>query len=204
MSGLEAASSIGRRRVVVVDDDTAYLRAVSRTLAAHEAHYDVALLSSGDLAIEHLGHHEADVVVMDVYMPGTNGIETCRVLKARPSTMRVVLVTSYLTDELSDAALLAGADTTLQKPYDLIGLLAVMAQQPARVEDPLVERELVELLGRGRDTLPPLEATVLAMRHDQHLSVAAIARELDLTLGRVVQMHARGIERLRSQRVPGA
>ncbi|MEZ4368763.1 MAG: thiamine pyrophosphate-binding protein [Kofleriaceae bacterium] len=123
-------------RLLVVDDDASLLRAVRRSLRSVRDEIELTLLDSGIDALVQVGAERPDLIVMDVFMPGLNGVEACRSLKANPATadIRVILVSAAVTAELEASAREAGADAVLDKPVDLTAILAglgVRAPRPA-------------------------------------------------------------------------
>jgi len=113
------------RRLVIVDDDPLYLRAMQRNFARADDELELALLSDAGTAIDYVGRADADMVVMDVFMPGLNGIEACRRLRAQSVDTVIVLTSSDMTGDLRQAALDAGASFVLAKPYNLATLSAL-------------------------------------------------------------------------------
>lgn len=111
-----------RVTVLVVDDDTTVRIAVARALRLEG--YDVAVAADGSEALETQRASPADVVVLDVTMPGVDGLETCRRLRARKDGVPVLMLTAL--DAVSDrvTGLDAGADDYLVKPFELAELLA--------------------------------------------------------------------------------
>lgn len=111
-----------RTTVLVVDDDTALRMAVSRALRLEG--YDVVVAVDGSEALETQRASPADLVVLDVSMPGVDGLETCRRLRARKDDVPVLMLTAL--DAVGDrvAGLDAGADDYLVKPFELGELLA--------------------------------------------------------------------------------
>lgn len=84
-----------RSRIMVVDDDPAMLRAVERILApVHEVHS----FASGQEAVEAVRGVEFNVAIVDIRMPGMDGFEVTRAIKAECPKMEVVLVTGSVTD----------------------------------------------------------------------------------------------------------
>jgi acetolactate synthase-1/2/3 large subunit len=123
-----------RRRVVIVDDDVTHLRALGRVLKRYRDQLEVSLVDSGIDALIRIATSRADLVVMDVHMPGLDGIQACRRLKANPETadIRVILASSAMTPELEAQALAAGAARAVAKPFDLGAILAeVRHEAPA-------------------------------------------------------------------------
>jgi response regulator RpfG family c-di-GMP phosphodiesterase len=111
-----------RRRVAVVDDDRAFRALLTTTLASDEL--QVAEAPSAAEARDLMRFWPPDIVLLDVAMPGLDGLAFCRELKARPAPPLVVLVTgTELADGEADAA---GADEVLTKPFSPLELVAVI------------------------------------------------------------------------------
>jgi adenylate cyclase len=112
-----------RGSILVVDDDP-----VNRELLGHvlrEDGHDVTAVEDGSAALDHLGRDEIDVVLLDIRMPGIDGYEVCRRIRARPETraLPVVMITAEGSKE-KITALEAGADDFILKPFDRSELLA--------------------------------------------------------------------------------
>jgi two-component system response regulator MprA len=109
-------------RVVVVDDDEAFRNAIRRALRLEG--YEVALAGDGGEALAQLAGLRADLVVLDVLMPGLDGITVCRRLREGGDRTPVLMLTAR--DAVSDrvTGLDAGADDYLTKPFALEELLA--------------------------------------------------------------------------------
>lgn len=120
-------------RVLVVDDDAAILRSLGRGLRLNG--YTVSLAENGESALSHLETRHADVIVLDVSMPGLSGTEVCRRLRASGDDVPVLMLSAL--DEVGDrvAGLQAGADDYLVKPFALQELLlrlqALLRRRPA-------------------------------------------------------------------------
>lgn len=109
-------------RVLVVDDDAPVRRMLRRTLAAEGLHVDTAADGGGALAAAE--RDPPDVVVLDVAMPGMDGLAVCRRLRAKGMSAPILLLTAR--DAVRDrvAGLDAGADDYLVKPFAPEELLA--------------------------------------------------------------------------------
>jgi len=110
-------------RLAVVDDDARYLRAIRRAFRTCND-LELALLCDAGSALEYAAREDPDIVVLDVYMPGMDGVEACRRLRARDKDTVIVLASCEMTSELHQLSLDAGASFALAKPYDLHQLIA--------------------------------------------------------------------------------
>lgn len=96
-------------RVMIVDDQPVVRQGLATFLTAFEDMELVAEASSGDETLATYIHFQPDVVLMDLIMPGTNGVEATRQLHEHDPNARIVVLTSYREDELVQGALQAGA-----------------------------------------------------------------------------------------------
>src|SRR5678815_520456 len=108
-----------RLRVLIVDDDQLHLRAIERQFR-DDAELEVVIVQNAIDAILSIGAQRPDLVLMDVCMPGVDGLDACRRIKANPDTVdvQVVLTSSVMTPELAQAATEAGATLAVSKPFD--------------------------------------------------------------------------------------
>ena len=109
-------------RVLVVDDEPAVREAVSRALAL--SGYEVAAADDGHAALDAVRRGHPELIVLDVLMPGLDGVALCRRLRRNGDRTPVLMLTAR--DAVSDrvAGLDAGADDYLVKPFALEELLA--------------------------------------------------------------------------------
>jgi two-component system, OmpR family, phosphate regulon response regulator PhoB len=122
---------VGKRKILVVEDHPT-VREVLRTLLGMED-YEVAVAPNGEAGLALADILEPDVVVLDVSMPGLNGYEVARVIKARASDTRIVMVTARTSEEDERAGREAGADAYLRKPFsplDILEAVGVGARTP--------------------------------------------------------------------------
>ncbi|MFF9011930.1 response regulator [Streptomyces sp. NPDC014870] len=133
-------------RVVLVDDQP-LVRAGLRVLVADSAGLEiVGEAGTGDQAVRLAQELRPDVVVMDIRMPGMNGIEATALITAGPSPARVLVLTTFDDDEYVYGALRAGASGFLVKDMDLDDILAairVVAVGDALIA-PSVTRRLIQ------------------------------------------------------------
>ena len=112
-------------RILVVDDDPDVRRMLARTLGA-EGH-EVEAVADGGAALAAAERHAPDTVLLDVSMPGLDGLAVCRRLRARGLAGPILLLTAR--DAVADrvAGLQAGADDYVIKPFAVEELLARIA-----------------------------------------------------------------------------
>ena len=110
-------------KILVVDDERAVRESLRRALELEG--YDVELAGDGEEALERLADAApADAAILDVLMPGIDGLEVCRRLRAAGSTVPVLMLTARAEVDSRVAGLDAGADDYLPKPFALAELLA--------------------------------------------------------------------------------
>jgi DNA-binding NarL/FixJ family response regulator len=101
-------------RVWVVDDQASFRRATAATLAAMDDFVMAGECETGESAVE-LIRDDADIVLMDIHMPGMGGIEATRQIRAVHPNLIVVLMSTYDLEDLPAAASHCGADAYLHK-----------------------------------------------------------------------------------------
>ena len=109
-------------RVLVVDDEKSVRDALSRALRVEG--YQVELAAGGGDALGVMSEGGVDAVVLDIQMPGLDGLETCRFLRSRGDRTPVLMLTARAGVGDRVAGLDAGADDYLVKPFALEELLA--------------------------------------------------------------------------------
>ena len=117
---------MSRIKVLLIDDEEDLLRALAKRLTVRGM--DVATATSGELALTQIDGQTYDVVVLDLAMPGMDGMETLRRLKARRPTLPVVVLTGHAAAEKADEARNLGARDVVQKPAEFADLLARIRQ----------------------------------------------------------------------------
>ena len=112
---------MSKGRILVVDDDPQIRRVVRTTLVAQG--YEVGDARTGEQAIEKLAEEKFDLVLLDMNMPGSGGLETCRQLRSS-SEVSIIMLTVRSTEADKVKALDAGADDYVIKPFSTPELLA--------------------------------------------------------------------------------
>ena len=125
-------SNAARRRVIAVDDDPIQLKALGRALKKYSDKLEVTLVDNGIDALVEIGSLKPHALVLDVYMPGIDGIEVCRRLKSNPATkdIAVIVTSGRMTAEIEQAARAAGARRVLRKPVDVNAIVEEVGLSP--------------------------------------------------------------------------
>jgi len=110
-------------KILIVDDERAVRESLRRALELEG--YEVELASDGEEALERLdASSPADAAILDVLMPGIDGLEVCRRLRLSGNSVPVLMLTARAEVDSRVAGLDAGADDYLSKPFALAELLA--------------------------------------------------------------------------------
>jgi len=120
------------KRLLLVDDNKDFLDSTKDVL--EEAGYSVTTATSGEEALSVTREQVFDVILMDVKMPGMNGVETFLLMKEHNPDVKVILVTAYSVESLTRKAREEGVCDILSKPLHMERLLQL-------IEDIRVERE---------------------------------------------------------------
>ena len=110
--------------VLIVEDDPSVVRFLQQAIA--EAGYAPQVESDGARALQTAQHQHFDLILLDVMLPGMDGIEVCRRLRAAKVSSLILIITARDATEDKVAGLDAGADDYLGKPFKVVELLARM------------------------------------------------------------------------------
>jgi DNA-binding NarL/FixJ family response regulator len=155
---------------VLIADDQALVRGGFRALLDAQADIEVvAEAADGDTAVALAREHRPDVVLMDVRMPGSDGLDATRRIVADPAlaNVRVVILTTFDLDEYVFEALRAGASGFLLKdtePVDLLAAVRAVARGDALLAPSVTRRLIEEFAGRLREPRPSGTLDVLTER----------------------------------------
>lgn len=178
-----------RISVLIVDDHSMVRQGVRAFLEAQPDLTVVAEAESGEEAVHLTQAHIPDVVLMDLMLPGINGIEATRQIKRISPRSQVIVLTSYFEDEHVFPALRAGAISyTLKdiRPMELAELVRKAARGES-VLHPRVAGRLIQEVREAKRTVPPAfaeltdrELDVLRLIAEGHAN-ASIAEQLVLS-----------------------
>jgi len=113
-----------KHRILIVEDDEVFLRPLQRTLEV--AGYEALVVSSGEDAIDLLKRDDVELVLTDKRLPGIDGVELVRRIKAEHADLAVVVMTAYGTIGSAVEAMRVGAEDYLVKPFDAPEALMVI------------------------------------------------------------------------------
>ncbi|GAT71649.1 response regulator [Microbacterium hydrocarbonoxydans] len=189
-------------RILLVDDQELFREAIAVMLARDPRIADVVAVASGAEAVAHVRAHAVDVVLMDIRMPGMDGIAATREVRAVRPSARVLVLTTFDLDEYVFAAIREGASGFLTKDASAAEL-ADAAAAVAAGESVLSPRATAALVGFVRDGAParsPEEALAPLTAREQEVARAlatgasneAIARQLFLSEN-TVKTHVKAV-----------
>jgi len=142
--------------IMVVDDDQDLAEMLGIVL--NGAGYEVDLINHGDQALEGFRTNKPDLVLLDVMLPGIDGIEICRQIRAE-SMVPIVMLTAKSDSHEVVQGLEAGADDYMVKPFKSSELVARLKVRLRRT--PVMERtHFVSAISRSIKLHTPLIATV--------------------------------------------
>lgn len=113
-----------KNRILVVDDEDALRTVLSSELEGEG--YHVRTAADGQEAINILGGHEFDLILLDIKMPNVDGFEVLKFVKERHPKTKVVMLTGFADLKNAIESKKLGAEDFVSKPYDLVDLLTTV------------------------------------------------------------------------------
>lgn len=179
-------------RVLLADDNTLFLEGLSNMLAAADIEV-VGVAEDGRTAVSKAAELQPDVILMDIEMPGVDGIEATRQIKERLPAVKVVMLTVYQDDTYLFAAIKAGAAGYLLKGLakeQFLRLLLGMANGDCPLSPGLAAKILAEFARREKEweekEAAVAKTTLLTPRHAEilrHVSSGLTYKEVGNLLG---------------------
>jgi len=165
-------------RIVVADDHPLYRRGLAALLAAHDGWEVVAEVSDGIGAVTAAHAEQPDVVVMDLRMPGLDGIEATRRIVATSPHVAVLVLTMYDDDASVFAAMRAGARGYLLKGADQAEILRAVAAVAGgeAIFGPSVATRIIEFFAAARPRGTDVVFPQLTAREHEVLDLIAAGR----------------------------
>jgi len=186
--------------VLVVDDERRNIKLLEAFLA--KENYNICTALSGESALQLVSEVRPDIILLDVMMPGIDGFEVCRRLKANEKTraIPVVMVTALKEKEHQVRAMKAGADDFLSKPVDHMELL-VRVKSLLRIKayhDELIYR--YQEIAKKNEKLQALQKTKDGLTHmivhDLRNPLTAISGHLELILMEKEKVSGGNVEKI--------
>ena len=162
------------KKDILLVDDHEVVRLGLKSLLEHNDQFQViAEAGSAKDAIEKVEEFMPDVVLMDIRLPGTSGIDACQEITARWPKVRVIILTSYAEDEMLFSAIRAGASGYVLKQIGAEGLIAAIeaaCRGDALLDPAVTQRVFQEVRRVGKEE----EAAAFANLSQQEKHVLAL------------------------------
>lgn len=130
-------------KVLLVDDEEEFVKALSERLQMREVGSDLAF--NGEQALQIVKDQEPDVMVLDLKMPGIDGMEVLRRVRKAYPKVQVIILTGHGTEKDAEEAKRLGAFAYLQKPVNLDQLVQTMRKAyKKKMEDAMVAATFAE------------------------------------------------------------
>jgi len=165
-----------KQRIILVDDHEVVRLGLKALLERHPHFEVVGEASSSREALELVTNVQPDVVIMDIRLPGTSGIEACEEITRRFPTTKVIMLTSYAEDEMLFSAIRAGASGYILKQIggeDLIRALESVGRGEALLDPAVTQRVFQEV----RRAVKEEEASAFAHLSQQEKHVLLLVSE---------------------------
>jgi len=167
---------MAKQRILLVDDHEVVRLGLKALLERHPQFDIIGEASSAREALELVANHHPDVVVMDIRLPGTSGIEACEEITSRFPETRVLMLTSYAEDEMLFSAIRAGASGYVLKQIggeELVRAIEAVARGEALLDPAVTQRVFQEV----RRAVKEEEASAFAHLSQQEKHVLLLVSE---------------------------
>jgi len=128
-------------KILLVDDEKDFLDVMSERIQARGM--DVTTAESAEKALESVESGSYDAIILDLMMPGMDGLQTLKAIKKKNPDLQVILLTGHATVEKGIEAMKLGAMDFLEKPADLDKLTEIIKKAQAR-KMVIIERKMEE------------------------------------------------------------
>jgi DNA-binding NarL/FixJ family response regulator len=167
---------MAKQRILLVDDHEVVRLGLKSLLERHPQFDVVGEASSAREAMEIINEKHPDIVVMDIRLPGTSGIEACEEITGRFPETKVIMLTSYAEDEMLFSAIRAGASGYILKQIggeDLVRALEAVGRGEAMLDPTVTQRVFQEV----RRAVKEEEASAFAHLSQQEKHVLLLVSE---------------------------
>jgi two-component system, NtrC family, response regulator HydG len=118
-----------KRRIFIVDDDRDHAESIADILSMQG--HEVVMVFTGEDAVQRFAERLFDLTLMDVKLPGMNGVEAFHELRRQRADAQVVMMTGFSVEQLLSQALSNGARGVLRKPFAIADLLRAVDEAEA-------------------------------------------------------------------------
>lgn len=167
---------MSKQRIILVDDHEVVRLGLKSLLERHPQFEIVGEASSAREAMEQVAAMEPDVVVMDIRLPGTSGIEACEQIVDKYPDIKVIMLTSYAEDEMLFSAIRAGASGYVLKQIaseELVKAIEAVGRGEALLDPAVTQRVFQEV----RRAVKEEEASAFAHLSQQEKHVLLLVSE---------------------------
>lgn len=191
-------------RVLIIEDDPLVQLGIEQALANYPQLTILGTIDDGYLAVEAALHHKPDLMLMDIGLPGIDGIETTQQIKAKLPETKVVMLTSHTTETEVLAAFSSGAEAYCIKGGSIDSLLsaiAAVAQNGVYLDAKVAHIALNSFRATAQENAKPTPATISDLSERERdvlallvegLSNPEIAAQLFISPN-TVKAHMRGL-----------
>jgi two-component system response regulator DevR len=175
-TGFRGKTIMTKQRILLVDDHEVVRLGLKALLEHHPQFEVVGEAGTAKEAIEQVSRHHPDVVIMDIRLPGTSGIEACEEITHNYPQTKVVMLTSYAEDEMLFSAIRAGASGYVLKQIggdDLLRALEAVSRGDALLDPAVTQRVFQEVRRAVKDE----EASAFANLSQQERHVLQLVSE---------------------------
>lgn len=105
------------KRILIVDDEEGYRKVLSNSLT--DLGYEIRAVSNGFEALEEIKRQQYSIILLDVKMPGIDGIEFLELVRGIRACSQVVIITAYTYEDVIQEAMKKGAKKVITKPFSI-------------------------------------------------------------------------------------
>ena len=161
-----ARKKIDQNTILVIDDDPGLLGLIKMTLGAHG--FQVKTAKNGQMGVELFQTYTPDIIVLDVMMPGMDGLEVCKKIREQ-SYVPIIFLSASGHVQARIEGLLSGADDYMRKPFDVQELIVRIEALLWRMQHP-AEPSTIRRFGNGWLVINPQTQQVFIKGEALHVS----------------------------------
>lgn len=160
----------------IVDDDISVRRVLSNIIATRNLGKIVGESGSGTLALKEILELNPDIVLMDLLIPGTDGIETIKKLKQAGSKSHFIMISQVDTEDMVSMAYESGIEFYIHKPINVTEVLSVIG----RVKELINLKKSISIIQQTVEGIGFYEGTPTEVHENDHRSLDAILSDLGI------------------------